>query len=52
MLTKRMRQKSTIATMFHCCDSTSAACSLIPSAMKTRVPYWMMKVQQVIWAPT
>ena len=45
---KREQQNITIAMMLYCCDSTSAACSPIPSAMSTRVPYCMMKVQHII----
>ena len=48
----REQQNSTIATMFSFCDRISAACSSMPSPISTCVPYWMMKVQQVICAPT
>src|SRR3712207_1723043 len=48
----RLHAKNTIATMLYCCESTSAAFSPMPCCMKMRVPYCMMKVQQVICAPT
>ncbi len=49
---KREQQNITIATMLYFCDNTSAACSAMPSAMSTRVPYWMMNVQHIICTPT
>ena len=49
---KRLTVNSTIAKMLYFCDSISAAFSSMPSAMKIRVPYWMMNVQHVTWAPT
>ena len=45
---KREQQKMIIAMMLYCCDITSAACSVMPSAISMRVPYWMMKVQHMI----
>ena len=45
---KREQQNITIAMMLYCCDITSASCSAMPSAMSTRVPYWMMNVQHMI----
>ena len=37
--TKRLMQNITIATMLYFCESTSASCSAIPSAINKRVPY-------------
>ena len=34
----RLQAKKAMATMLNFCDSTSASCSVIPSAMKMRVP--------------
>ena len=49
---KREQMKNSMAKMLNRCDSTSAACSSIPSAINTRVPYCIIKVQHIICAPT
>ena len=49
---KRLTQKITMAMILYFCDNTSAACSSIPCDVNRWVPYWIMKVQHMICAPT
>ena len=44
----REQMKNIIAKILYCCESTSALCSSIPSAINTLVPYCIMKVQHII----